>query len=189
MYLNSKSNTGYNMKHRFNDLINIDEELFQLASYEASKGLIPILNTSEEVGALRRKASEIFNEYKLGIQRGSFDLHYVRNRVSKYCAIPSKYQSNEEQYDALLNGEDTDIIGNDDELYAELLAKYSQASKDLKKISEQGIESLGSMLKEFISSEAEDKEEILPLDELDESDKYSDFYDNNDNDEEDGGVE
>jgi len=165
------------MKHRFKDLMDMDEELFQLASYEASEGLIPILSTPEEVDALKQKVSKIFNEYKLGIQRGSFDLHYIKNRVSKYGSILSKYKNNEEQYDAILNGEDTDIIENDEKLYTDMLTKYLQATKDLKTMGEQGVESLGGMLKEFIASETEDKEEVLPLYELDEYDKYKEFYD------------
>jgi hypothetical protein len=155
------------VKYRFSELMDMDDMLFQLASYEASEGLVPLLTTQEDVLAFKMKSSKIFNEYKLGIQRGSFDLHYIKNRVSKFGPILAKYNSEDEVIDDMFNGADTDIIENESieraQSFEDLLKKYEQAAAEMTQVGKDGIDSLVDMLDSWRDSE---KEEILPLDEL-----------------------
>jgi len=89
------------------ELISFDNELFALANYEASEGLIPVFKTQEEIAKYRVKVAKIFNRYKISIQRGECDIDFILNTVmTKYGAIPRPNMTPEEIVDNLLAGND-----------------------------------------------------------------------------------
>jgi hypothetical protein len=102
-------------KYRFSDLMNYDNELFLLANYEAAKGLIPILETPEQVNKYRAKVAKIFNRYKVSIQSGECDLKFIRDSVmSKYGAIPPLDMTEEEMIEHVIEGNDLNRIEPED---------------------------------------------------------------------------
>jgi len=94
-------------KYRLSELMGFDNELFMIANYEAAEGLIPVLNTQEELLQHKVKVAKIFNRYKLCIQDGECDIDFILDNVmSKYSAILQPKISNKEMVQNLLDGKD-----------------------------------------------------------------------------------
>jgi len=93
------------------DIMKFDNELFALANYEASEGLIPILKDENQLLEYRKKVYTIFNRYKKSIQSGECDYEFLFNTVmSKYGAIPRLKMTPEEVVDRIIAGENMSQI-------------------------------------------------------------------------------
>jgi len=110
-----------------------DNELFMIANYEASKGLIPVFSTDEEVRLHRAKVARIFNRYKTSIQNGECDITFILNTVmTRYGSIPQPKITAEEMVENLIEGKDMcrveeNPLENDLLNIAELRKKLSES--------------------------------------------------------------
>jgi hypothetical protein len=77
------------MSPSFDEVMQLDQSLQYLASYEVTKGLITIPNSHEELIDLNEKIATRFNYFKGLIQRGECTFDFIRNSVlKKYGAFP-----------------------------------------------------------------------------------------------------
>jgi len=80
------------MKRRsFDEIIELDQAIYQLASYEVSHGLIDIIKTQQESMAIQIKVARKFNYFKDLIRNHGMSLEFIKNTVlNKNGPFPQK---------------------------------------------------------------------------------------------------
>jgi len=68
-------------KYSFDEIHKLDKALYELASYEVTKGMMPIPHNFEEAVELQNKSADKFNEFKKLIQKGECTFSFIKQRV------------------------------------------------------------------------------------------------------------
>jgi len=107
-------------KRSFDEIIELDQAIYQLASYEVSNGLIDITKTQQESLDIQVKVAQKFNYFKNLIRNHGMSYEFIKNTVlNKNGPFPQK-EFKVENIDEWL--EDQNSIENSDaENYTEAI--------------------------------------------------------------------
>ena len=127
-------------RHTFDEVSRLDNELYQLALYEVTKGEIILPKEMKQLMELQGKVAEKFNYYKQLIRTGECNVHFITQQVlAKYGPFSQESQLGDEwDYDKL-----TEYIREEDEDAIELGSYEEKASNMLDSL----IDSFGKRLK------------------------------------------
>lgn len=111
----------------FDEVFKLDQNLYQLASYEVTGGRLLMPKTQEEAAEIQKKIATKFNEFKQLIQNSECTYDFIRNNVlSKNGAFPKINNIDIDSPDFVTN------ISNSLKEDNELALKEKDAPKELK---------------------------------------------------------
>lgn len=100
------------MKPSFNDALARDKVLFNLATYDAFDGNMPVPKSLEEMAGLQTKAIHRFNYFKQLVKDGETTIEQLEDMVASRCgAFPKrKFNSQEEAIQNVLDESSRPVV-------------------------------------------------------------------------------
>jgi len=142
-------------KYSFNEVSNLDDSLYALATYEVTEGKIVIPDGKNDVYSLQKKISNKFNYFKELIHRGECDFDFIQYKVLS-------------TYGPFVREKEIKI----DDLTCESITSYIDREEGISKENDDMISGIfGALLKSFQNSIPEEGSDLdLDYDDLDDID-------------------
>jgi len=78
-------------RYTFDDVGKLDNDIYQLALYEVTKGKLALPKGMEQLAIIQEKIAQRFNYYKMVIRSGECTIEFIRHTVfAKYGPFPEE---------------------------------------------------------------------------------------------------
>jgi len=133
-----------NKSFDFNQASDMDQELYQLASYDVCKGVILTPNNPAEIDKLEREIIAKFNYFKNLIKSGECTFDFIRDDIlNKYGIANSKISNKKDHLKTDITDIDTDNTSN---IFLDFLKEKTSTHSNI------SIQYLKNLTKEFLKS-------------------------------------